>query len=359
MKSRHIGLTTCMAVLVISLGLFILLQANSKDMLPASTTAQALLVTSTTPAMTGTAGAQSSSTFTGRYFTIQVPPSWDKMTHNANNVNGYGIEVEDAEWHINSIEGAYVDVRVRYWPYSEAFPVADYTPFQAGELKGATRTWTYTDIGSTNVQIVLPGTPDHSGPIYYLVWLQMPMSLPQDEQDLITRLFEEAVASLIPSQEALQGTPTAIPAPLGVPACSAVSLAATVDGQGCTGFFCGLITLTNMSEPTCSIAGRPVIKYISQDGKSLPVSQYSLPPALGNAKSAVILKPGESAIMFYRTSSGQCSWQERVPITASWVMELPGVLGRVTLREESALSVCGNNLPIVASWEVGTFEPAK
>jgi hypothetical protein len=386
MKKQLIGLAACVVVLVIGLGLFTLLLTNGTGTLPAlpaSPTTQALAATSTmpaestkvpdnpvtlsspayytTPAATAAEGAQTWSTFSGRYFTIRVPPSWTNTNDNSGDVNqqSYSAVVEDTEWRINGIDRVYVHTSAHYQPYSEWVRGTGSTPFQAGSLNGVTRTWAYTDTGFTDIEIVLPGTPDNIGPICYTALLEMPSLLSQDQQDSITRQFREAVAQLAPSQEALQSTPTAIPAPPGVGACSAGSLSAKVDGQGCTGRFCGIITLTNTGQTTCSISGRPIMKYISHDGKSLPVSQDSLPPATGNAKSAVVLKPGGSTVMSFLEPLGGCSREERVPVTAAWVMELPSMSGQVTLHEESALSVCSNNLPVVSSMEVGTFESVK
>jgi hypothetical protein len=397
MKNRYIGPAICVAVLAVGLGLFALLRANYSGTVPASPAAGALTTTGTsttiagltkpgatpqdqattinqptveaalpgstyyssTLAPTATAWAEGWTTFVGQYFTMQVAPFWKDVSDQVPaswNGGQYSTVMEDTAWRIDGVNGAYVQVQALYEPYSDLLTSADYTPFQAGNLKGETS----TDSSTATVEIVLPGAPDNSAAVSFKASLVMPTTLPQDIQDILSRQFREAVALLTPSQKALQGTPTAVPAPPGVQACSATSLYASVDGQGCTGFFCGEITLTNTGPTACSLHGRPIMKYISLDGKSLPVAQFDQTPPSGNADSALVLKPGGRAQLLVRRSIGSgCSAQERVSIPASWVMELPGIAGTVPLMGNSTFDVCRSSLPTVMSIEVGTFELEK
>ncbi|MEO8288560.1 MAG: DUF4232 domain-containing protein [Chloroflexota bacterium] len=308
------------------------------------------------------------STLNGMYFTLPVPPSWGVPVHSSNDspdalfggASRYSTVIESVEWPVTGVEGSFVSVRALYQPYSEVLGGNNHPPlpFQAGELSGVLYTWTYTDIQFTDIEVVLPGTPANAGPICYTALLEMPSTLSQKEQSSIQHQFREAVAQLAPSQNALQNTPTAIPAPSGVAACSATDLQATVDGQGCTGFYCGRITLTNVAGQPCTIRGRPTTKYITHDGDILPDRVSSLPPIYGNPNAEVVLEPGKSASSAIRSSGGSCALSERVPITAAWVMELPGMSGQLPLGEQQTFQACKSGQSL-RGIEIGTFQIEK
>jgi hypothetical protein len=177
---------------------------------------------------------------------------------------------------------------------------------------------------------------------------------------------EQATTVTYPPVEAMQSTPstpTTIPAPPGVQACSVENLYASVDidgGQGCVGLYCGTLILTNTGKTSCSVHGRPTMRYISLDGKDLPVSQFTLPLVSGNADSAVVLKPGGRAQLFFqRSTGGGCSAQERVSIPASWMIELPGIAGTLPVMGNSTFDLCRSSLPTVMSIGVSTFKLEK
>ena len=213
--------------------------------------------------------------------------------------------------------------------------------------------------------------PSPVNPITANVPTTTPSPISQGQRTRFVQQFNEVVARLVPTQQpvippiSMPDTPTAIPAPPGVQACLASNFSADVDGQGCVGFFCGIITLTNTGQTTCYIRGRPTMEYFDHAGESLTVAQDPMPPyAFGdqdplNPDSAVVLQPGEKAQLLFRTASAQCGWDERVPFTATWVMELPDLSAPITLHPEFSFGACSEMLPIVAWFEVGTFRPAK
>ena len=153
MKDWRIGLTACIALLAlaIGLGLFTLLKPNDAATPSSTPTAEAAKTTATAIALAPAATiAPGWSVFHGRYFTMQVPPSWEEMSHDSYNIleldhdPPLSPEVESVEWRANGIVNVLAGVRVRYEPYSELSPTANSIPFQAGDLNGAMSTLTYT-----------------------------------------------------------------------------------------------------------------------------------------------------------------------------------------------------------------------
>jgi hypothetical protein len=101
------------------------------------------------------------------------------------------------------------------------------------------------------------------------------------------------------------------------------------------------------------------MRYISHEGKDLPVYQENIASYSGNPDYSIVLKPGEQAEAPIRYYPGYCSADDQVPVLASWVMDLPGMTGSITLVSETTFDVCSENLPVMNSIEVGSFNLEK
>lgn len=129
----------------------------------------------------------------------------------------------------------------------------------------------------------------------------------------------------------LQGT-----LPPSVRACIAEDLKAVVGYQGAAGSMVGGVSFTNVSATSCAMEGRPGIHVTDARGSLMPVANLPFdrgavgvgtPTAMPESRGPVIVKPGETAFVFF-VWSNWCG-QAQGPFT--FAVALPGEGGQLNV----------------------------
>ncbi|HET7079485.1 MAG TPA: DUF4232 domain-containing protein [Chloroflexia bacterium] len=298
--------------------------------------------------------------FTGKYFTMQVPADWGRPTDDVSGARYTMVEDSTWYWRVGQIMAGVIHAAAVQQSYSELTqPVPLNYPtspppeiLQIGTLtaKVITDTNSPTEI---HLRVLLGNPGDPPGALSYFIDCDFFNAGAGPLRDQALREFRQALLSFAPTALALASTPTAVPAPAGMPTCRAADLHVEAGWQGATGSMFGVMTVTNTGQRACFVHGRPIIKAWRINGDPAPVQQLSLPAASGNPDTPVVLAPGASA-------HADITWQDWRGTRAS-----VGTIRCVLPGDTTALPVW---TPIVPSppqgsqnatptFEVGPFEP--
>jgi hypothetical protein len=153
------------------------------------------------------------------------------------------------------------------------------------------------------------------------------------------------------------GASISAPAPRAVPICTVGDLRILVDLQGAAGSLVGSVRFTNFSDHTCTLQGRPRIKFIDSAGpaplnvvKTQPwwkVNGMPQPPGWPVTK----LHPGDQAVTRTRWSN----WCRSDP-NPIWKVAVPGSNQRIRTGWDGSPPPC-NDPSSNTMLEIGPFEP--